>query len=330
MAIQGIPIEATFPLLESQYKAAVRSRVYLGTSSWSFPGWQMVFANEYKESQLAKAGLKAYARHPLLNAVGLDRSFYAPLAISQYAAYAADVPDNFRFLVKAPDLITGAQKRDEKGKPLTINPLHLEPNLAIDEFIGPASEGLGEKLGCLVFQFSPLPRSWLADSAKWIDRLGMFLSALPALTGHACYAVEIRDAALLTPRLMKVLAATNTTYCLGLHDRLPPLSRQLAAWDLLNKERQPERPDPAPLICRWTLRQGMTYQSARTQFSPFAKIHLSDDATMTLLAHQILNQQALGAVSLVIINNKAEGCAPISIQRLDAALSAQSAAHNEP
>ncbi len=129
MAIPIITIEATFPLLESQYKGARRSHVYFGTSSWSFPGWQRVFANEYKESQLAKAGLKAYAQHPLLNAVGLDRSFYAPLA---------------------------------------INPHHLEANLAIDDFIGPASEGLGEKLGCLVFQFSPLPRSWLADAAKRI------------------------------------------------------------------------------------------------------------------------------------------------------------------
>jgi uncharacterized protein YecE (DUF72 family) len=201
----------------------------------------MVFANEYRESQLAKAGLKAYARHPLLNAVGLDRSFYAPLAVSQYAAYAADVPNNFRFLVKAPDLITGAQQRDEKGKPTAMNPHHLDPLLAIDEYIGPALEGLGAKLGCLVFQFSPLPRPWVANAAAWIDRLGNFLAALPQLPGlpqTACYAVEIRDAALLTPRLMKVLATTNTTYCLGLHDRLPPLGRQLAAWELLDKERQ--------------------------------------------------------------------------------------------
>lgn len=34
----------------------------------------MVFANEHKESQLAKVGLKAYAQHPLWNAVGMDRS----------------------------------------------------------------------------------------------------------------------------------------------------------------------------------------------------------------------------------------------------------------
>jgi uncharacterized protein YecE (DUF72 family) len=279
----------------------------------------MVFAKEYREWQLAKTGLKAYAEHPLLNAVGLDRSFYAPLSVAQYSAYANEVNSNFRFLVKAPDLITGAQRRDEKGKPVEWNTYHLDASLAIDQYISPAMEGLKEKLGCLVFQFSPLPRAWLADKANWIERLEKFLQQLPALPAPACYAVEIRDAALLTPRLIKTLAASNTTYCLGLHDRLPPLDRQLAAWDLL-KSLRPNKPNP--LMCRWTLRQGMTYQSAREQFSPFTKIHFEDNQTMATLAHRIRAQEAIGEVSLVIINNKAEGCAPTSGQRLDNAIAA--------
>jgi uncharacterized protein YecE (DUF72 family) len=279
----------------------------------------MVFAKEYREAQLAKAGLKAYAQHPLLNAVGLDRSFYSPLSVAQYSAYANEVPQNFRFLVKAPDLVTGAQRRDEKGKPLEWNPHHLDAAIAIDQYIAPAIEGLKDKLGCLVFQFSPLPRAWLIHKASWIERLEKFLQQLPTLPPPACYAVEIRDAALLTPRLIKALAASNTTYCLGLHDRLPPLDRQLAAWDMLKRL----RPDRAsPLMCRWTLRQGMTYQSARERFSPFTKIHFEDNQTMATLAHRIQAQQAIGDVSLVIINNKAEGCAPASVQRLDSAIAA--------
>jgi uncharacterized protein YecE (DUF72 family) len=319
---KNLSIEATQPVLEStrtRHSAHSTENIFLGTSSWSFPGWSMVFAKEYREAQLAKAGLQAYAQHPLLNAVGLDRSFYAPLSVAQYSAYAADVGSNFRFLVKAPDLVTGAQRRDEKGKPLEWNIYHLDAKLAIDQYVAPALEGLKDKLGCLVFQFSPLPRAWLADKAKWIERLEKFLQHLPTLPTSACYAVEIRDAALLTPRLMKALAATNTTYCLGLHDRLPHLDRQLAAWDLLKSL----RPNTAnPLMCRWTLRQGMTYQSARERFSPFTQIHFEDNQTMKTLAQRIRAQQAIGEVSLVIINNKAEGCAPISVQRLDAAIAA--------
>jgi uncharacterized protein YecE (DUF72 family) len=34
---------------------------------------------------LAKNGLSAYAQHPLLRCVGIDRSFYRPLTEGQYA-----------------------------------------------------------------------------------------------------------------------------------------------------------------------------------------------------------------------------------------------------
>jgi uncharacterized protein YecE (DUF72 family) len=97
--------------------------------------------------------LKAYSEHPLLNAVGLDRSFYAPLSVAQYSAYADDVHPNFRFLVKAPDLITGAQHRNEKGKPLQWNPHHLDAALAIDQYIAPALEGLQESSVVWYFNF---------------------------------------------------------------------------------------------------------------------------------------------------------------------------------
>ena len=35
----------------------------------------------------------------LLRCVGIDRSFYRPLTEGQYARYAGQVPDDFRFVV---------------------------------------------------------------------------------------------------------------------------------------------------------------------------------------------------------------------------------------
>ena len=82
--------------------ARLPSLVKLGTSSWSFPGWKgLVYRDHHSERVLAQRGLPASAAHPLLSAVGLDRTFYAPLGTDVLAAYAADVPANFRFLVKA-------------------------------------------------------------------------------------------------------------------------------------------------------------------------------------------------------------------------------------
>ncbi len=48
----------------------------LGTSSWSFPGWAgLVWANPAPPADLSRRGLPAYAAHPLLRAVSLDRSY---------------------------------------------------------------------------------------------------------------------------------------------------------------------------------------------------------------------------------------------------------------
>ena len=70
----------------------------LGTSSWSFPGWTgLVYAREAGPEMLARQGLPAYARHPLLRTVGVDRTFYGPVPAETFAAWAAAVPEDFRF-----------------------------------------------------------------------------------------------------------------------------------------------------------------------------------------------------------------------------------------
>jgi hypothetical protein len=47
--------------------AALPRELHLGTSTWSFAGWQgLVYDGAHEESKLAREGLAAYARHPLL------------------------------------------------------------------------------------------------------------------------------------------------------------------------------------------------------------------------------------------------------------------------
>ena len=91
--------------LAERLPAAIR----LGTSSWHFPGWaRLVYDHAAEERVLARDGLSAYAQHPLLRCVSLDRTFYAPIGVSQYRAYADQVPGGFRFMVKAPLRCTAA------------------------------------------------------------------------------------------------------------------------------------------------------------------------------------------------------------------------------
>ena len=94
------------------------SSIYLGTSSWNFPGWRgIVWSRGSGLNHLAADGLAAYSASPLFRTVGLDRNSYRPLSASAFAAFARQVPEDFRFLVKAPRDVTDPYLRNDRGGP---------------------------------------------------------------------------------------------------------------------------------------------------------------------------------------------------------------------
>lgn len=294
---------------------ALRSRLpatlWLGTSSWSYPGWiGTVWAQEYSESKLSKQGLRAYAEHPLLRTVSLDRAFYRPLRVDQYAAYAAQVPPDFRFVVKAPSLVADALIRGESGHGLQPNAQFLDPELAVREFALPALDGLRSKLGVLLFQLSPIPPPLLQDIPALLRRLGTMLQALPSLQDlapQAIVAVELRNAELVRPELAALLRACGATYALGLHAKMPPIDAQLpllrALW-------------PGPLVCRWNLHRrhgAYGYEEAKRLYGAFDRLVDPDPETRNALARVIAGTTGAGYPAYVTIGNKAEGSAPLSV-----------------
>jgi uncharacterized protein YecE (DUF72 family) len=307
--------------LASRLQARWGGRLHLGTSSWHFPGWAgLVWAQPVPESLLSRTGLPAYAKHPLLNAVSLDRAFYRVLAQPEYAALAAQVPEDFRFVVKAPALLTDAQRRDATtAAPLDDNPAFLDPALAAGGVASAAAQGLGAKLGVIVLQLSPLPPRWLRDPAALHARLAAAVAAMQeALAPHApgaLVAVEGRDAALLTPELAALLRRLGARCALGLHDRMPPAEAQLpmqrATW-------------PGDLVCRWNLQRGQRYAEARDAWAPFDRLLAPDPATRQTLARVARATLDAGHRVFITINNKAEGSAPASVRALAEALDALS------
>ena len=82
--------------------SALPAELRLGTSSWTYPGWHgLVWDRTPSPRALGSHGLTAYARHPLLRAVGVSRTYYDTLTASVFRRYREQVPDDFRFLVKA-------------------------------------------------------------------------------------------------------------------------------------------------------------------------------------------------------------------------------------
>lgn len=308
------PVPADVQALADALQARFGGRLHLGTSSWHFPGWAgLVWARPAPAAVLSREGLGAYARHPLLRSVSLDRAFYRPLDAATYAGLAAQVPPEFRFVVKAPALITDASLRDAAtGAATGANPGFLDPAAALQHCVQPAAQGLGARLGVLVFQLSPLPARWLQAPADLLARLeALWTAVVPALPAGSLAALELRDPELLTPALAAQLKAHGVRACLGLHDRMPPAERQLpllrALW-------------PGDLVCRWNLQRGQRYAQARDRWAPFDRLQAPDAATRATLARVARATLQAGHRVFITINNKAEGSAPHSVLALARAI----------
>ena len=292
---------------------ALPSDIRLGTSSWFFPGWRgLVYEGVHPQTALSKKGLAAYAQIPLLRTVSLDRTFYAPITTVEYARYAAQVPEHFSFVVKAPALVCDAVMRDEQGRGKVANPHFLDPTIAAREFVVPCLEGLDAKGGPLVFQVSPLPRDLVEEAPLLIERLAAFFAALPRDLGRLRprYALELRNAELLTPRLMRTLREAGVRYCVGLHDRMPEVERQEAALRALDGD------VPGDLVVRWNLHRGFLYQAARQRYEPFDRLVDEDVETRRILARMAAAAFRAGRKIWITANNKAEGSAPLSLLKL--------------
>lgn len=290
------------------------AQLRLGVSTWSYPGWDgLVWDGVYEPSVLSRKGLGALSQHPLMRTVCIDRSFWRPLSTEQYAQMAAQVPEDFRFVVKCPNVVTDALVRSEAGKGQQRNPVFMNPNLAIEQFVHPALQGLGSKLGVLVYQLSPLPWDILAHPAVLLEQLGHVLAATRQALAQApavIVAVEVRDPLLLDDAFIHTLQAHGATLCLGLHGKMPPIAQQLP-W--LRKLW------PTPLVCRWNLNHHFGpfgYPAAQEKHAPFNAIRTADPATRSTLAKTVRGICGAGQPAYVTISNDAEGCAPLSIQLL--------------
>lgn len=308
---------ALFELTEPEIKAAtvqselhelaarLPSSVRFGTMSWSFPGWRgLVFDSNVDAKRLSGGGLAAYVKHPLFGAVEIDRSYYEPLEAEIFQRYAKQVPESFRFLVKAHEECTTPRfplhARYGKKRGLN-NPHYFDASYATDMIVGPTVEGLGPKLGALLFQCPPQE---VYSPSDFVRRLRAFLKALPP---GVPYAVELRNRELFTPEYAAALAETGAVHCHNAWSHMPSVLEQAKLIPPVARR---------PLVVRWLLRRGEEYEAARERFAPFDRIVEEDVASRESIARLVSKAAQHGVTTLVLINNKAEGCAPESIFRL--------------
>jgi uncharacterized protein YecE (DUF72 family) len=128
--------------------------LYVGTSGFSYKEWKGTF---YPRDLPNKQMLRCYGE--CFRTVEINNTFYRMPAASVLKAWAAEVPADFKFVLKAPQQITHRQRLKDTGDSVS----HLLE----------VSRGLKERLGPLLFQLPP-------NFKKDAPRLRAFLALLPS------------------------------------------------------------------------------------------------------------------------------------------------------
>ncbi|MBX3461787.1 MAG: DUF72 domain-containing protein [Planctomycetes bacterium] len=157
---------------------------HVGTSGFSYDEWRPAF---YPDDLRKDRMLAFYAER--LPAVELNNTFYRMPSTKMVAAWAQQVPDTFRFAIKATQRLTWTQKLQDCGELLTVLWNVLVP--------------LGDRLGCVFYQVpkwvrkdTPVLREFLALQRPGVKVAFEFAHA-SWFADDALQALRERDAALV-------------------------------------------------------------------------------------------------------------------------------------
>ncbi len=160
--------------------------VLVGTSGYSYPEWK---GNFYPEKMAAREMLRYYSeRFPT---VEINNTFYRMPTESVLNGWAAQVPESFRFVIKASQRITHFQRLRDCGELLA--------------YLFRVTATLGARLGPLLFQ---LPPNFKQD----VPRLQDFLAAMPE---RRRVAVEFRHASWFDDATFAALRAQGAALCVA-------------------------------------------------------------------------------------------------------------------
>jgi uncharacterized protein YecE (DUF72 family) len=157
-----------------------------GTSGYSYKEWK---GNFYPSDLPEASMLHFYAEH--FSTVEINNTFYRMPAEKMLLNWAAQVPDDFAFVLKVPRRIT----HDKRLK-------NVEDDLA---YLVKTAAALGKQRGPLLFQLPPFFR-------KDLSVLGEFLGRLPR---EVQAALEFRHQSWFDDEVFAVLGEYNAALCLA-------------------------------------------------------------------------------------------------------------------
>jgi uncharacterized protein YecE (DUF72 family) len=284
--------------------ARIPPLVRFGTSTWNYPGWRgLVYHRDYGPKGTAAKMLQEYSAFPLFRTVGIDSSYYGPPTEAVLRSYAEYLPSGFPCISKVWSQLTihTFTKAQDSEKAGSTNPDFLNPDLFIEEIYQPYQRHFSNNTGPFVFEFQTIAKSSGIGPEVFASRLDEFFSALPR---DAQYAVEVRNDDFLTPMYFAVLREHGVAHVLNSWTRMPPIGHQL---DLPGAISGPF------ILARALLRPGRTYNEAVDAFAPYDRIREPNPKLRNDLARLVHLAQELKIPAYVLVNNRAEGSAPLTV-----------------
>ena len=160
--------------------------LYVGTSGYSYKEWKGSF---YPETIPAKDMLSYYASR--LPAVELISTFYRLPQPDMVESWKTQVPDNFRFSVRASQVITHFKRLKDSG--------------AQTRLLLKAISALEDRLGVVIFR---MPENFEKD----LKRLETFLKELPV---HPPVAFDFRHPTWFDEDVLALLRSHNRALCIS-------------------------------------------------------------------------------------------------------------------
>jgi uncharacterized protein YecE (DUF72 family) len=184
-------------------------KIYVGTSGYGYKEWKGKF---YPEKISPNEMLRYYSER--LNTVEINNTFYHMTRKGVLLSWAKQVPADFIFAIKAPQVITHLKRLRNVG--------------AETDYLFKTLSVLNRKLGPVLFQF---PASFHADYSALED----FLNLVP---GHISCAFEFRSPSWLTVEILDLLRQKGRSLCIADSDENPAseISRT-APWGYLRLRR---------------------------------------------------------------------------------------------
>lgn len=296
--------------------------VFLGTSSWKYPGWcgplythdRYAWRGKFSESRFERDCLSEYAT--VFRSVCVDAAYYSFPSEKYLAGLMEQAPEGFRFSFKVTDDITLKRfPRLERFGPRKgeSNPHFLDAALFQEAFLS-RCEPHRDKVGLLMFEFSHFHPTEYARGRDFVADLDRFLGQLPRGWD---YGVEIRNRSFLHPDYFDVLARHQVAHVFSSWEAMPPIDEQWLA--------PGSRTHPACIGARFLLRPGRKYQEAVDQFSPYDRIRDPYPVGRGILLEMILDclRRSQPNRAYLYVNNRFEGSSLGTIAAILLALEAQ-------